>query len=141
MDRTLFGSLLANRAVSACLCGAAALQLGLRVFGAGGWPCPFLLAFGLPCPGCGLSRAAVILLSGDLRRALTLHAFAPFFVAVLTLLFIATVLGPQERARAAEWVGRIEQRTGISLWLLGALLAYWALRLALDGPQFVSLVR
>lgn len=35
--------------------------------------CPFAMVFGIPCPGCGLSRATFALLRGDLHAALAVH--------------------------------------------------------------------
>ncbi|MFZ1946736.1 MAG: DUF2752 domain-containing protein [bacterium] len=46
-------------------------------------PCPFNLATGLYCPGCGSLRAAHHLLSGDLVGALDLN---PLAVALVPLL-------------------------------------------------------
>ena len=37
--------------------------------------CPMQLLFGLPCPGCGLTRAAFLLLRGDLPAAFAMHPF------------------------------------------------------------------
>lgn len=44
--------------------------------------CPMVLATGLPCPGCGMTRAAVLFLQGHWRAAWQMH---PFFFAVLAL--------------------------------------------------------
>ena len=141
MERDAFASLLADRKIAAGLCGAAAVHLGLRAAGWSGWPCPLLSTFGVPCPGCGLSRAAVALLRGEFGRAMTLHAFAPVAIAGMALLVAASALGPQPRTRLIGWVRRIEQRSGFSVWMLAALLLYWALRLTLDVAGFASLVR
>jgi hypothetical protein len=42
--------------------------------------CPFKVATGLPCPGCGLTRSSVALLQGDLVMSLYYH---PLGVAIL----------------------------------------------------------
>src|SRR4051812_17128000 len=35
--------------------------------------CPMAAVLGVPCPGCGLSRATLALLQGDVRQALHFH--------------------------------------------------------------------
>lgn len=37
------------------------------------WRCPSKLIFGLPCPGCGMTRAAVSLLRLDFKSAFYYH--------------------------------------------------------------------
>src|SRR6185369_16979802 len=50
--------------------------------------CPFALVTRHPCPGCGLTRATLALLRGDLTDALHFHPLAP----VVAPLVIAAVL-------------------------------------------------
>jgi hypothetical protein len=49
--------------------------------------CPFANFLGMPCPGCGMTRATLALLSGDVSDAL---AFQPLIALVLPL---AALLG------------------------------------------------
>lgn len=133
MDRAVFASLLADRRVAVCISGAAALHFGASAAGFGGWPCQVLSTLGVRCPGCGLSRAAGLLVRGEIGRALATHAFAPVFVVALGMLFVAAVVGVERRARLVGKVRHLELRTGISVWLLAALLAYWLARLWLDA--------
>ena len=60
---------------------AAGLAVGLvYIFVTG---CPILYFTGVPCPGCGMSRAALALCRGHLREALGYHPLiflAPFLV-------------------------------------------------------------
>ena len=140
MDRALFASLLADRRAAGWICGAAALHLGASAGGLGGWPCPILSALGVPCPGCGLSRAAMLLFRGELGPALSMHAFAPALIVGLGLLLVAAFTGKSARERLAGAVRRAETRTGFSLWLLVALVIYWMARLALDVRGLVAVV-
>ena len=141
MDRAVFASLLADRRAAVCICGAAALHLGAVAAGFGGWQCPMFSTLGVPCPGCGLSRAAMLLLRGEFGRALSMHAFTPVLVGALAMLFVAAAAGARTRERLAGAVRRVEICTGVSLWLLVALLIYWIARLALDARGLVTLVR
>ncbi len=59
-----------------------ALALLAALVLAGLVPCKFQRIFGLPCPGCGTTRAMRALLSGDVGRALHLNPVGPF-VALL----------------------------------------------------------
>lgn len=44
--------------------------------------------FGVPCPGCGMQRAFISLLKGDLLQSLQLNpALIPFLLAVFYTLF------------------------------------------------------
>jgi hypothetical protein len=54
--------------------------------------CPLAGSFGVPCPGCGLTRATLAVLHGDVRGALHLHP--------LVLLLTPLVVGV---AVAAAW--------------------------------------
>ncbi len=63
---------------------AAAVILLLNL--AFGTVCPFRILFGTPCPGCGMTRALLLLLRLDFRGALSMHPLSPFFF-VLFLLF------------------------------------------------------
>lgn len=52
----------------------AALCLAFIVFG---YVCPFKRLTGLPCPGCGMTRAYLALLRGDISGAFQLHPLFP----------------------------------------------------------------
>jgi hypothetical protein len=44
---------------------------------------------GLPCPGCGMTRALAHLAKGEWRAALAVHPFAPLLAAELLLVWLA----------------------------------------------------
>jgi hypothetical protein len=50
------------------------------------WACPILALTGLPCPGCGITRASMALLELDLLTAFNLNQL--FFIAPLVLFFV-----------------------------------------------------
>jgi Protein of unknown function (DUF2752) len=110
------------------IAGVATVHMTLVATGLPGWQCPMRYGLGLPCPGCGLSRAIKALFSGNVEQAIAIHAFAPIALIVLALIFF-TVLGARsQRNRIAQLVQKIE-KVGISSILLVAFLLYWLVRL------------
>lgn len=117
--RLLFGSI-----------GAAVAGLVI----AGAPLCPSAGWLGIPCPGCGLTRAALRLAAGDLAGALQLHPLVP--VAAPALLWLAWGAArawwiPEDSSarlvplRPSPW-----ERAGTAgaALLTAALLAVWGLR-------------
>lgn len=49
--------------------------------------CPMQLLFGLPCPGCGLTRAGFLVLTGHFGKAFSMHPFIYVFFAGLMYVF------------------------------------------------------
>lgn len=121
--------LIEKRTESLLIGGAVALQFGLVAVGLPGWPCPFKAAFGIPCPGCGLSTAVSSLVHGDWQAAITTHAFAPIFLLGLILILAVSILPQNTRLTALEKIRQFEERTGIMAILLVSLLVYWGFRL------------
>lgn len=74
--------------------GAAALVPWLPLLARLAPGCPFHAWTGLPCPGCGSTRAALALLRGDFTGALALNPLAT----------LAIVLGFAAAALAWPWV-------------------------------------
>ena len=125
----LLGPLIEQRVVTGIFLAAGAVQVGLTLLHLPGWPCAFRQTTGKPCPGCGMSRALAALVRGDWGRALFLHAFAPLFAAAGVLLLVAFVLPAAQRARLAERIAAFERATGAAVWLAGAFMVYWLVRL------------
>jgi Protein of unknown function (DUF2752) len=115
------------------LAGAAALLALVLPTGPAGDPrlvfCPSRRLLGLPCPGCGMTRAFAALLRGDLAGALILQPWAPVLAAQLALGWAAWGWSlsdtPSGRLlRPALWLGPA------LLANLAALIALWLGRLA-----------
>lgn len=123
------------------VCGAAVAQLALVRAGWPGWPCPAVHAFGVPCPGCGLTRATVALLGGDWRTALALHAFAPALLGAFALVASAAVLPERPRRLIISGVETLERRVHMSRILFAGLLLYWSLRLLFSHGTLIRLMR
>ena len=66
-----------------------------------GTVCPFRILFGLPCPGCGITRALLALIRFDFASAVRLHPLSPAFFLLL-LLFPVFRYGIREHF--AVWV-------------------------------------
>jgi hypothetical protein len=99
--------------------------------------CPFALLTHHPCPGCGLTRATLALVRGDLGGALRLHPLSPLVSPLVVVIFAynAVVYVREGRWAAAEGLhGRAV--TSLALLLFVALLAVWIARYlgALGGP-------
>jgi len=121
-----------DRAVLALVAGVggACVALGIRV-------CPFALVTGFPCPGCGLSRASLALLSGDPVRAFHFHPLV--FVVLPVAAFLVVRLarfhgttGSAPRDNRATVLG--------AAVLLVLMLGVWVARFAgaLGGPVAVN---
>jgi hypothetical protein len=115
--------------------------LGLFAFGVTAWPCPFLHVTGIPCPGCGLTRATYFLLHGDFRTAMRFHAFAPVLVLALAATGIAGALPAGTRETWVSNLETFERRSGIGLILLVGFMGYWVGRLIFLNADFVHLIR
>lgn len=86
---------------------------------------------GLPCPGCGMTRAFAHLAKGEWRSALAAHPFAPLLAAELLFGWLAWGV-----AKVAGKAGRLPRRIwpdGVSPLVLANVLlltALWMGRLA-----------
>ncbi|MDX1502074.1 MAG: DUF2752 domain-containing protein [Thermoanaerobaculia bacterium] len=90
--------------------------------------CLFRRATGVPCPGCGLTRAFVAMAGGELGAAVALHPLAPLLAAQLGLAWLAWGV------RLHRGPGALPLGPRTVAWLVlanaVALLAVWGIRLA-----------
>lgn len=140
MNKPILASILKSRPVCALVLGAVALQLALVNSGLPGWQSPIHTVLGIPGPGCGLTRATITLMDGNWRASLRFHAFAPFLMAALSLIAIATVLPASLRDKVVTVVKGLERRTGVTAFLLIGLVIYWLARLLIMNKTFINLV-
>ena len=92
--------------------------------------CPFRALTGLPCPGCGMTRAFCALGHGDLSGAFGYNALAPFVFAAALLLWahaLATVLKLDSARAALERLKPTQRAAG---FMLAVTLAWWVVRLS-----------
>jgi hypothetical protein len=105
--------------------------------------CPTAGLLGLPCPGCGLTRATLLLFQGEFAAALALHPLvfplSPLYFGVLGYAGFDLIRGPNRRAWSASW---FTHRWASMFWaaLLFATVAVWLLRFAgyFGGPAPVQ---
>jgi hypothetical protein len=120
--------IISSRRIAGILVLAAVLQIGLTTAGLPGWQCPLKTALTIPCPGCGLSTAAVGLLQGNWHRALQVHPFGPVFLAGILLLMLTSLLSANSRKKVAYLVEKLERRTGFLILIALGLFIHWVFR-------------
>src|SRR2546423_5876010 len=134
-------AILHDRRFSSFISGVALLQLLLTLTRFPSWPCPVFHTLGIPCPGCGMTRATLFLVHGEWRQALLMHAFAPIALLALSLIAFCTI-APKEHA---EWIAdraeTVERYTGLTTLLLGGLILYWLTRPFVPQRAFVRLLQ
>ena len=118
-----------ERWLIALLGTAISLQVVLTAMELTAWPCPVKSALGIDCPGCGLTRAIVLLVQGNWTATVHLHAFAPLAVVIGILLTTGSLLPTKIRHHVINRLAAFEKRSGIATWLILSVLIYWAYRL------------
>ena len=93
-------------------------------------PCTFAALFHHPCPGCGLSRAAHLLLDGHVAESLRMHPFVVPLLAAHACVALATVRTTV--LEGAPWMFFRDRLGRASLYFLGgvyvAMIVLWILR-------------
>jgi hypothetical protein len=133
--------LLRDRKFTFALAGATGLHVALVSLNLPSWDCPFFRVTGVPCPGCGLSRATTLLLKGDLAGSIRFHAFAPIFLFAIVALILSLILPKSIIQPAIARAELIERKTGVTVLILGSLILYWLARLVFMQAAFVQLIR
>ncbi|MGD2099651.1 MAG: DUF2752 domain-containing protein [Desulfobacterales bacterium] len=118
-----------SRRIIVLLGAVAFFQISLTALGLPAWQCPLKATLGVACPGCGLTRAMVLLAEGKWLAAIELHAFAPVGLGIGLLLVTGILLPANVRDRLTHRLAIIEKRSGIMIWLIFSLFVYWIGRL------------
>lgn len=139
--RPILADLWRDRKWAFAVCAAGGVQVSLVSAGLPGWPCPLMTATGIPCPGCGLTRAVIELIHGDWHAALTIHAFAPLLLLALLLTGLSVLLPARYKLPLVSLVEMIERRTGATAIGLIGLIGYWLVRLLFFPEVLTRAVR
>ena len=134
-------SVLRDRKFTFALAGAAGLHITLVSLSLPSWECPFFRLTGIPCPGCGLSRASILLLRGEVAESFRFHAFGPIFLFAIFALFLSVVLPKSMVQPAIARAELAERKTGLTVLILAGLILYWLARLLFLQSAFVQLIR
>lgn len=79
------------------ICGILVIYTVLSVLGVA--TCPLKVFFGIPCPGCGISRAFMSAFQLDFAAA---FEYNPLWILVPIVLIVVTVLSACDKNRAVE---------------------------------------
>jgi Protein of unknown function (DUF2752) len=135
-----FASLFSDRASCQIVSGFAATHLALVGLGLPSWQCPFRYGLGIPCPGCGLTRAVKAFVQGDWQQAIAIHAFAPVVMVGLVLVIGGALLPEPQKIQIKRHLDGWEQQTRITVLLISLFLIYWLIRIIFFNKQLYRLV-
>ena len=124
----VLGPLMQRRWIIALLATAVFAMLTLTAMRIITWQCPLRSTLGMPCPGCGLTRAMVLFIQGHWQASISLHVFAPIVLAIGILLATGSALPKRLQQKMVAHVTDFERRTGITALLILSALIYWILR-------------
>lgn len=136
--RWSLAELVESRGLAWTLLLAGAAQATLVSAGWPGWPCPFQQTLGLPCPGCGLSRALLALLRGDWQAAFAIHPFVFPMLASFGLVTVGALAPATVVRNVTVTLQAIEIRTRLTFILATAFLVYGLVRLLVSAMPFVG---
>jgi hypothetical protein len=139
--KPVFGPVIRDRRTSVGMATLAGVQIVAALLHVRTIGCPMLQGTGVPCPGCGLSRACGALLRGDLRAWVGLHLFAPLFIIAAGVLVVSILLPAGRREALANWMEAVEARLGVVPLTFTALTIYWMTRLFYSGGGYIALMR
>lgn len=91
-----------------------------------GSACPAYLIFGIPCPGCGMTRAWISLFSGDITKAFYFH---PAFLAAAIIAVCVILSEIKPKFKKSKVI------TAIYLVLCVAFLATYIYRMIVFFPN------
>lgn len=133
---TLLALLLSNRTLCRAITGFSIVHLAIVSLGLPSWPCPLRHGLGLPCPGCGLTRAIKALGMGNWQQAMAIHAFAPLAAIVLILMGYISIAPVSHWRWTLRHCRLAEQKTHLSTLVIILFIVYWLIRLLFFREAF-----
>jgi hypothetical protein len=91
--------------------------------------CPIKALTGIPCPGCGMTRAFMAIASGNLGKAIGYNLFSPILFLVFLLTAIHLLLEVVTRRQLLGFYGKLIKNPALKLFGFFALLLYHVFRL------------
>lgn len=86
--------------------------------------CPIALATGVPCPGCGMTRALAKLADGDLESALEYHPLVFLIAVELTFAGVWFFLRRRDKVQAMpRWTANL-----MVISTAAAMVVTWGIR-------------
>jgi hypothetical protein len=83
--------------------------------------CPFKMATGLPCPGCGITKSFIFFYEGDWYNSFHYHLFGPF--AVVFCVFILFLI-PLEFFTQKQYLRNVLYNKTLAYFLSILLIVY-----------------
>lgn len=90
----------------------------LRIAGQGGYPCLFHIITGLYCPGCGGTRAAILLLNGRIIESIYYNPLILYLAASLPLLALYFLYCRKKKKAMAQWLWKAMLYAGMLIIVL-----------------------
>ena len=91
--------------------------------------CPMALVLGLPCPGCGLTRAFCLMTHGRFSEALAFHPLAPAMLGYITFLWVYKIAESVRGTPPRLPTSRIGAAAGL------VVAGFWVVRLVFFFAQ------
>lgn len=67
--------------------------------------CPILIFFGIPCGGCGMTRAIWFILTGQFKRGMQLNPAAPVWIGILIYIVLVRYIFGKSMKRIYVYLG------------------------------------